>query len=162
MRKPLIALVIGGGLFASGYLLAQNPKEVIDKAAIAKSVLKPSEDPRFQAQLLQDTLANLDKYPDSPEKEKARKKAEDNAVDFAIKMRGIYLKNFADAAAHPSVAPEISGRAIEMYDKEVRSAKSAVQATEASGELSLHLQAVQVVQNARIIELLGQLVAQKK
>ncbi len=164
MRKLLIVLAVGGGLLAARYGAGQNSQEPAD---LSTEVLEGSMLPYFSEFTDKQKSAQLaiSAMSDGAEKDKAVAQLNKDKADSLLTLAKIESKRmlaFKGAGETARDSSTLAIKAVTKYQIDTINARSAAQASQLANEISLKLQAVQVVQNARIIELLGQIAAQKK
>ncbi len=147
-RNRIVMVGIGAVLFAAGYAAAQEPLANADLEAAATW----GGAARAEAQVVFDSV-DVNGRAIKPA-------AEVKAARIAARQKS--LPAYSQAVASPEVAAHIAIDAVTHYYEHTRYAKAAVQVTQNSGEESLKLQSLQVVQNARIIELLQKIADRQK
>jgi hypothetical protein len=148
--KSLVSVFVVLLVFASGYLVAQGVKSTSAQEVAAAVKDGPSEENALLKKLVR---AEFDKK--TPE-EVTQEFLAQNAAPHKVHIQTLRL-----AVSEEEVSEEVAFQSLRSYEAAADGAKSAAQVSQISADFSLRLQAYQVAQNARIIELL-QKIADKK
>ena len=162
--RPHPFLIVSGAccLFASGYLIAQEARPQEDPISVASKITTIGHGPDEASEITEQAAKRIKDTPDKAKQEEIQAAAARDVEVYIHARHNADADLFRRAVADTRVPPELAVEALYAYTSKLRTATSASQATQLSGEMALRLQGVQIAQNARIIELLEKIANEKK
>jgi hypothetical protein len=160
LRYVCLTVISALLVFMAGSLYAQKDEHYTPGTA-AKGLLTAGQGKEGIGEILKKRMSDILDISDPVAQKKAEAALEVEYGSMVDAHQAFALRSYRRAGSDPDESRLAILEWLYKYNHDMQGVKSAPQASELSGDVSLHLQALQIAQNARIIELLEKIAAKK-